>query len=134
MEFQPDVIEAITEMLTGAQLNTEHVEATDEEKPLGGITPKAPTTTRTKFLIRPGTEKDVLENDDKSSTAVSAGGGDVPVVNEYTYEDYEKEFLLDRSEEEVCGEDGRRVAQFQLLQVIHCPKKTAKFGTVKKIC
>ncbi len=57
MEFEPEIIETISEML-GARINSKNVkeEKDDEEEE---TTSKAKTA-QTKFLIRPGREQDVI--------------------------------------------------------------------------
>jgi len=111
MEFEPEMIETISEML-GARINSKNVkEEKDEEEE---TTSKAKTA-QTKFLIRPGREQDVITDsrEEKGSLVKIGSGG---MNDDYTYEDYEREFLAERSEAEVYADDGRRVAEFQILQ------------------
>jgi hypothetical protein len=112
MEFEPEMIETISEML-GARINSKNVkEEKDEEEE--ETTSKAKTA-QTKFLIRPGREQDVITDsreEKKSSVKIGSGG----MNDDYTYEDYEREFLAERNEAEVYADDGRRVAEYQILQ------------------
>jgi hypothetical protein len=112
MEFEPEMIETISEML-GARINSKNVkEEKDEEEE---ETTSQAKTAQTKFLIRPGREQDVVtDSREEKKSSVKIGSG---CTNEdYTYEDYEREFLAERSEAEVYADDGRRVAEYQILQ------------------
>jgi hypothetical protein len=111
MEFEPEMIETISEML-GARLNSKNVKEKGEEEE--ETTSKAKTA-QTKFLIRPGREQDVITDsrEEKGSLVKIGSGG---MNDDYTYEDYEREFLAERSESEIYADDSRRVAEFQILQ------------------
>jgi len=120
MQFEPEMIESISGML-GVRLNSKLVE--EEEVEEEKINSQAKTT-QTKFLIRPGREQDVItEGRGEKTTAGKNEGG--RMGDEYTYEDYEREFLTGRSEAEMYAEDGRRVAEYQLLQ--------AKWSTIPQL-
>jgi hypothetical protein len=112
MEFEPEMIETISEML-GARINSKNVkEEKDEEEEETTFKSK---TAQTKFLIRPGREQDVITDnreDKKAPVKIGSGG----MNDDYTYEDYEREFLAERTEAEVYADDGRRVAEYQILQ------------------
>ena len=120
MEFEPEMIESISGML-GVQINSKPLE--EEEVENERIDSQAKTT-QTKFLIRPGREQDVIAESrvEKRAAGKNEGGR---MGDEYTYEDYEREFLSERSEAEMYAEDGRRVAEHQLLQ--------AKWSTIPQL-
>ena len=52
----------------------------------------------------------------KDRSLLPGASGGILAADEYTYEDYEREFLMERSEDEVYADDGRRVADFQILE------------------
>ena len=125
MEFEPEMIETISEML-GARLNSKNVKEKGEEEE--ETTSKAKTA-QTKFLIRPGREQDVITDsrEEKGSSVKIGSGG---MNDDYTYEDYEREFLVERSESEVYADDSRRVAEFQILQARRSENRSKKCKTI----
>jgi hypothetical protein len=120
MEFTPELIESVADMLN-TRLNTTYAAENEDEddnnsehdSPRG----KAKRNAATKFLIRPGSERDVLEDSTQKKSVDSRVGAGGCVGEEYTYGDYEREFLMDKSEEDVYADDCRKVADYEILEV-----------------
>jgi hypothetical protein len=122
MELTPEIIESVADML-GTKLNTTCAQENEVEDDDNSVrdSPRGKTkrNAATKFLIRPGSERDVLEATSTRQLAADRveqrpnGGCD---GEEYTYADYEREFLMERSEEEVYADDGRKVAEYEILE------------------
>ena len=112
--FQPEALASIAS-LVGVELNENNEEAqgiTEDEKDNIEIEKKEDIySSKTRYNIRKGREDDVLKDNRKLKATVELTSS---CISEYSYEDFQKEFVDEKTNEDLYDDDSRTVADYEM--------------------
>ena len=112
--FQPEELASIAGMV-GVQLNENEEDAQDiteeEKEELESNTLEDTQSSITCYNIRKGREEDVLKDNRKTNKSILSSSS---CISEYSYEDFQKEFIDEKTNEDLYEDDSRTVAEYEI--------------------
>ena len=111
--FGPEVLKSVAG-LVGVEINEnngEEYNTEDEKETLENKKTDVKDLNKTNYNIRKGREDDVLKDNRKVKDNLEQISSR---ISDYSYEDFEKEFLHEKTNEELYEEDSRPVAEYEM--------------------
>ena len=111
--FKPEDLASIAS-LVGVQLNEDGERAqdiTEDEKVAMEESKEVTSSSLTRYNIRKGREDDVLKDKRKLNEPIKATSS---CISEYSFEDFQKEFMDEKTNEDLYEDDSRVVAEYEM--------------------
>ena len=111
--FKPEDLASIAS-LVGVELNEDGErtqDITEDEKVVNEDAEEINSPSITRYNIRKGREDDVLKDKRNLNGPIKATSS---CISEYSFEDFQKEFIDEKTNEDLYEDDGRVVAEYEM--------------------